>query len=209
MKPGEMFQEIEFHLLSDERPSEYLEKASEAEIFSRYPYELLKKMKKTSQSPKYHPEGNVWIHTMMVVDVAARYRMKSENPRVFMWAAFLHDIGKPSTTRLRKGKITSYDHDTVGEGLAREFLKEFTADETFIEEVCGLVRYHMQILFVSKSTEKSRIQEMKRCVDIREAAMLGFCDRIGRAHVDVRKEKESIQRFLKACGVSDVGFEMV
>lgn len=203
MKLEEMFEEIDTHLLEDERPSEFLEKASESEVFLHFPFEMLHRMKKTKQSPKYHPEGNVWIHTLMVVDEAAKRRGQSDEPRSFMWAALLHDIGKPDTTRQKHGKITSYNHDREGERLAKEFLEIFTDDGAFIKAVCGMVRYHMQILFVAKKLELAELDEMKKRVDLREISLLGLCDRMGRDGVDVEKEKESVQAFLMACAVED------
>ncbi len=71
-------------------------------------------------------------------------KILSENPKVFMLAAFLHDIGKPPTTRNRKGKITSYDHDKVGSRMAKEFLQEVHEDNHIIDQVMNLVRWHMQ-----------------------------------------------------------------
>ncbi len=71
----------------------------------------------TGQSPQHHPEGSVWNHTLLVVDEAAKIKEQSADPRTFMWAALLHDLGKPSTTMRRKSKITSYDHDKVGAQL--------------------------------------------------------------------------------------------
>lgn len=46
------------------------------------------------QNPKYHPEGNVFIHTMMVIDEGAINREKSNDKRAFMWSLLLHDVGK-------------------------------------------------------------------------------------------------------------------
>lgn len=208
MRPEELFDEIDKHLLSDERPSEYIEKAGKTELFSQPPFNLLICMKKTKQSPRYHPEGSVWIHTMMVVDEAAKRRKYSTNPRVFMWTALLHDIGKPPATRIRNGKITSYNHDSEGEKLAREFLSAFTDDETFIEAVCGLVRYHMQILFVAKGMSHAQLKEMSRRADVREEALFGYCDRMGRTGVDAEKERENVRKFLRACGVPVTDFMM-
>jgi putative nucleotidyltransferase with HDIG domain len=48
---------------------------------------------------------------LLVVDEAAKRKAYSTDQRVFMWAALLHDIGKPASTRLRKGRITAYNHD--------------------------------------------------------------------------------------------------
>ena len=204
MSSEKMFRGIEKSLLLDKRPSQYLEKAGRTEMFHQPPFQLLDRLKKTKQSSQYHPEGSVWIHTMMVVDVAAELRIDSRNPRVFMWAALLHDIGKPSTTRIRRGRITSYNHDLAGEKLTREFLEALTKDEEFIAAVCGLVRYHMQILYVLKGMDQEKLKEMKSRVDIREAALLGFCDRMGRGGADKEMEKENIKKFLLACGMPEI-----
>jgi len=160
---------------------------------------MLYKLKETEQSPIYHPEGNAWNHTMLVVDEAAKLRNKSRDERVFMWAALLHDIGKAETTKNKKGKITAYNHETVGADLCVKFLQEFTTDDTFIQKVKGLVRWHMQILHVVKDMPFADIKSMKEEKDIREVALLGFCDRMGRTNVDTIKEKNNIIMFLEKC----------
>jgi len=192
----EVFKDIEKHLLYDETPSSYLNYISETAPFEEYPFKWLKDMKSTMQSPKYHPEGSVWNHTMLVVDEAAKERHKSKNMRVFMWAALLHDIGKPGTTKVRKGRITSYDHDKLGAKLAKEFLKEFSQDSEFIEEVSNLVRWHMQILFTLNGLPYGDIEEMKKHTDVEELALLGFCDRMGRTGANRDEEIKNIDLFL-------------
>lgn len=201
LKQSELFLEIEQHLLKDQKPSEYLEKLYDNPIFKQHPFEMLYVLKKTEQSPKYHPEGNVWNHTMLVVDKAAKVREYSKNQRVFMWAALLHDIGKPPTTRKRKGKITSYDHDKAGAKLAEQFLLTFTEEENFISGVCGLVHYHMQILYVVKGLSFADIDNMKKNVDIDEVALLGLCDRLGRGKENLEEEKENVMEFLRKCSL--------
>lgn len=52
----------------------------------------------THQRPDYHPEGNVWNHTMLVLDHAAEVKGETSWPLAFMWSALLHDIGKPLVT---------------------------------------------------------------------------------------------------------------
>lgn len=194
-----LFEVVEEHLLQDEKPSIYLNNLYFEPEFSRYPWNLLKQLKKTEQSPTHHPEGNVWNHTMLVVDEAARIKNQSKNPRAFLWGALLHDIGKPSATRVRKGKITAYDHDKVGEKIAGEFLRSFTEDEEFIETVCNLVRYHMQILFVVKQMPFADIKGMKQRTDIQEIGLLGLCDRLGRGTGKRKEEADNILRFLEIC----------
>ncbi len=195
--------ELQRHLLQDEQPSQYLNDIACKPEFTGYPYTMLLKQRGTEQSPVHHPEGTVWNHTLLVVDEAAKVRNQSKNPTAFMWAALLHDIGKPDTTQVRKGKITSYDHEKVGERLAREFLSSIGLDAALIDEICGLVRYHMQILYVVNHLRFADIEGMREHTDIREIALLGRCDRLGRIGYDRKKEEENIRLFLTRCNISD------
>ncbi|OAA91395.1 HDIG domain-containing metalloprotein [Clostridium ljungdahlii] len=199
MNLNRLYLNIEYHLLNDSKPSDYLKELYNDPLFQQYPFDMLYKLNITKQSPKYHPEGTVWNHTLLVVDEAANVKSKSKNQKVFMWAALLHDIGKPSTTKDRNGKITSYEHDKVGAALSKEFLLFFTEDTNFIEEVCELIKYHMQILFVVNNLPFADIQGMKEHTDIHEVALLGLCDRIGRLNSDRKKEQHTINQFLKKC----------
>ncbi len=191
--------EINNHLLMDDKPSEYFNSILEVPVFKKHPFFMLYNLKTAEQSPIHHPEGNAWKHTMLVLDYAAEEKRKSKNEKVFMWAALLHDIGKPPTTKIRKGKITSYDHEKVGAVMAKEFLEEFTTDEKFIKKVCALVRWHMQILHVARDMPFRNIKAMKEETDVNEVALLGYCDRMGRKNPDVEKEKQNIALFLKKC----------
>lgn len=195
----DIFSELNIHLLQDEQPSLYINEISETPVIKQYPLDMLKNLKRTMQSPKHHPEGNVWNHTMLVVDEAAKVKIESQDRKVFMWSALLHDIGKPDTTRERKGKITSYDHDKLGAELARKFLREFTDEEVFIDKVVELIRWHMQILFVVNNLPFSDVRSMKKKTDIKEVALLGLCDRLGRLGANRSEEERNIKMFLQKC----------
>ncbi|MDP4181909.1 MAG: HD domain-containing protein [Bacillota bacterium] len=198
---NDLFSEIYEHIINDERPSEFLNEIAKEPEFEKYPFNMLKKLKETKQSPKYHPEGSVWNHTMMVVDEAAKFKDMSRNKKAFMLAALLHDIGKYDTTKVRNGKITSYNHDKYGAELTRKFLNEFSEDNELIDNVVVLVRWHMQILFATNDLPFADLDRMKKEVDLREIALLGLCDRLGRLGADSVKEKNNIQTFLQKCGV--------
>lgn len=191
------YEEINQHLMEDRVPSVYINRISMEAAFNEHPLNMLLKLKSTEQSAKYHPEGSVWNHTMLVVDEAALVREESRDAKVFMWAALLHDIGKPSTTKKRKGKITSYDHDTVGAKLVKKFLEAFTNDEEFITKVEGLVKYHMHMLYVLKNLPYGDPQMMLKEVDPYEIALLWRCDRLGREGVDRQAEEENYKQFSK------------
>ncbi len=200
MEALELYLNINEHLLNDRLPSQYFNQIFNEPTFKDYPFEMLHRLKDTKQSPKHHPEGDVWNHTMLVVDQAAGLKDKSKDQNVFMWGALLHDIGKPATTRMKKGRITAYDHDKAGEQLAVDFLSCFTEDKGFIGEVSKLVRWHMQILFVVNDLPFADVDAMKSQTDINEIALLGLCDRLGRTNVDLRAEEKNIQVFLEKCG---------
>jgi len=195
------FLEFEKHLMEDEEPSKYFNNLIKSgEYPKEYPFDMISNLIKTEQNLEYHPEGNVWNHTMMVVDEAAKRRHSSEKPRVFMWAALLHDIGKGPTTKVRKGKITSYDHDEVGERMAREFLEFFNQEEEFIIQVAALVRWHMQLLFVVKDLPWENVERMDEETSIEEVALLGRCDRLGRGNMNratIEKEEKNVKIFLE------------
>ncbi|HKM01754.1 MAG TPA: HDIG domain-containing protein [Sedimentibacter sp.] len=193
--------EINNHILLDEQPSIYLNTIVNTKMFKEHPFHMLYKLKETEQSPIHHPEGNVWNHTMLVLDWAAKLKNKSQNEKIFMWAALLHDIGKAETTKNKKGKITAYNHETVGADLCVKFLQEFTTDKNFIKEVKNIVRWHMQILHVVKDMHFANIKAMKEETDINEVALLGFCDRMGRTNVEQAKEENNIKIFLQKCSI--------
>ncbi len=191
----ELFDEMTRHLLEDDKPSYYINKQAGEGGLAEHPFSMLLKQKDTQQEPKHHPEGNVWKHTMLVVDEAAKVRVRSNEPKVFMWAALLHDIGKPDTTKRRGGKLTSYDHDKVGERLAAEFLEQCLKDREFIKSVAVLVRYHMHILYVLKNLPYADMKGLLRSVDVNELALLCLCDRLGRGKADEKAEHQHYEAF--------------
>jgi putative nucleotidyltransferase with HDIG domain len=116
-----------------------------------------------------------------------------------MWAALLHDIGKPATTKIRKGRITAYDHDKVGAELTRDFLSAVGENDLFVDKVANLVKFHMQLLYVVNNLPFKDIVGMKRDADIREVALLCLCDRLGRSGADRTEEEEQVKVFVKMC----------
>ena len=191
------FENITAHLLIDEKPSFYLEGLSQKGYLNEPPLSMLQRLRDTKQSPKYHPEGSAWNHTMLVLDEAAKVREKSRNKEVFMWSALLHDIGKPATTKVRKGRITSYDHDKVGEGMSREFLLFYDCERRFIDSVAAMVRYHMHMLYVLRKLPYADMTGLLKRVDIYDLALLCLCDRLGRTNADPIEEDKDYKEFLQ------------
>lgn len=166
----------------------------------QYPFTLLTDLIGLEQSPVHHPEGDVWNHTMLVVDNAAQMQRLSKEPRALMWAALLHDIGKKETTKLRKGRITAYDHDKAGQRLAMSFLRECAQSGEFAEQVGALVRWHMQALFATKNLPFFNPKAMNAQTDVNEVALLCLSDRLGRGPVtaeQLEREQQQIASFVE------------
>jgi putative nucleotidyltransferase with HDIG domain len=197
------FCEFEKHLLNDHKPSLYFRTlAKNGLLADTYPFTMLEDLQRVEQQPEFHPEGNVWEHTLLVVDMAAEGRHLSKNPRVLMWASLLHDLGKAPTTKVRRGKITSYDHDIHGARLAAEFLKALTDDEEFINHVSQMVRWHMQILYVNKNLPIADVDKMLTEVPLGEIALISLCDRLGRGNMNEKtkqKELANVKSFVQQC----------
>lgn len=193
MKLQEKFNEIEKHLLEDDKPSVYLNELKSSGELSVEPFNWLISLEKIEQSPKHHPEGDVWVHTMMVVDKGVTYREHVEDKKVFMWSLLLHDLGKRSTTKLRNGRWTSYDHDKVGRKDAYDFLSCFNLDEEFKTKVSILVRYHMHLLFIMNKLPYGDIKGMKKEANLHDLSYVFLSDRLGRGGMD-KEEIEKVEK---------------
>ena len=201
MNRKETFDEIDKHLLEDSNPSVFLKKLyDEGGIFPD-----IADLAKLEQEPKYHPEGNVFNHVMLVVDEAARLRDKSDDARALMWAALFHDIGKLTTTKKRKGRWTSYNHDKEGSEKVSEFMELFHQDEEFVKKVSNLVKYHMHYLYVEKNLPFADIQGLVKETSVNDLYLLSIADRCGRGgltesersniEISVDEFKRKIKRF--------------
>ena len=97
------------------------------------------------QDPKWHPEGDVWNHTLLCLDAFARRRTGDAHEDLVVGLAVLcHDFGKPATTRPQNGHIRSLGHDEAGVASTLSFLRRLTREERLLREVPPLVKCHMQ-----------------------------------------------------------------
>ncbi|MBQ9727310.1 MAG: HD domain-containing protein [Kiritimatiellae bacterium] len=106
------------------------------------------------QDPVFHPEGDVWTHTLLAVDAAARLGATPlrgcapaarEDRLAVAVAALCHDLGKPAATaRGEDGRIHAYDHENLGVPLARGFCLRLWNQEKFADLVSRLVAFHMR-----------------------------------------------------------------
>ena len=190
----ELFLKVDDILLNSDKPSVEIRKLINEGEFNQKPFIKVKNLEDIEQNLVHHPEGNVLNHTLLVIDKACEYKEQSKDKRVFMWAAFLHDLGKLTKTKKRKGRITAYGHDLQGEILSRQFLHQVTEDEKFINEVCILVKYHMQPLFYDKKLPYFREKEIINDSDYKEISLLSLADRLGRLSLCEEKVKQEEKR---------------
>lgn len=198
----EIYKKIDHILLFSDKPSSDINEIREQFKELPNPLNFIDELEKIEQELKYHPEGNVFNHTMQVLDLAAQKKDKSEDKRAFMWAALLHDIGKIRATKMRKGKITAYNHDKIGEEMAEKFLEFFNEDKNFINKVKAIIRWHMQPLFIIKDLPFKDIENMKKDVDPKEIYLISLCDRMGRGPLTEEQKyeiKNQLKRFLYLC----------
>jgi poly(A) polymerase len=113
------------------------------------------KLKGIDQPPQYHPEGDVWIHTRMLLD-----HLPAGSSATLAWGMLLHDIGKPATFTppdpAKPGdRIRFNGHVEVGVAMARVILNRFRFSNEDCEQVLALVQHHMQFGDVMKMKEST------------------------------------------------------
>ncbi len=110
-----IFGEIEKLLLRSRRPSIGLGLLREWGLLPAVAPELVPLLT-TPQDPEWHPEGDVWTHTLMAVDQAVALADGLDGPRALavMLGTLCHDLGKPGTTEMREGRLRSYGHEEAG-----------------------------------------------------------------------------------------------
>jgi poly(A) polymerase len=107
-------------------------------------------LKGVEQPPQYHPEGDVWTHTMMLLEGLEKGCSKS-----LAWGVLLHDIGKPPTFRVAPDRIRFDHHAEVGTRMAEAICRRLRFSNDITEQVAALVANHMRFGDVKKMKEST------------------------------------------------------
>jgi poly(A) polymerase len=139
------------HAVSRERIREELTKML-TEGHARRAFELLdetdllaqvlpevSRMKGVAQPPQYHPEGDVWIHTLMLLE-----QLEAGCAMTLAWGALLHDVGKPPTYREAPDRIRFDGHVEVGVAIGAEICRRFRFSNDETHQIVALIEHHMQ-----------------------------------------------------------------
>ena len=135
--------ELEKALLKAERPSLFFEELRRMGQLGVW-FPELQALIGLPQNPAFHPEGDVWVHTMQVLDEAARLRAEAKEPLWFMLAALCHDLGKAVSTECIDGVLHAYGHEKLGLPLAEAFLHRLTRETKLTQYVLNMTQLHMK-----------------------------------------------------------------
>lgn len=141
--------EIEKLLIKAKRPSIGIKWLYDLGVTKQI-FPELEAMVDVPQEPEWHPEGDVDVHTMMVIDEARKLIDHLDRPRqvAVMLGALAHDFGKPTTTEFVDGRMRSRGHDEAGVEPTISFLERlgiFTLDGYDVRnQIIQLVRYHLK-----------------------------------------------------------------
>jgi tRNA nucleotidyltransferase (CCA-adding enzyme) len=195
--------EIEKLLLQASRPSAGFAIALELGVIDRL-FPELKALVDCPQEPEWHPEGDVWIHTLMVIDQARQRIDDLEHPHrvAVMLGAVCHDLGKPPTTAVIDGRIRSMDHEQAGLEPARAVMDRLNVHTIsgfdVRAHVLGIVAHHLKPLAFFKSATPvgdGAFRRLAQKVDLELLARVAESDCLGRTgNFDCRGIRWFLQR---------------
>jgi tRNA nucleotidyltransferase (CCA-adding enzyme) len=180
--------EMEKLLLEAERPARGFELALELGVVARL-FPELEALVGCEQEPDWHPEGDVWVHTLLVIDEARTRIDDLDRPQqvALMLGAVCHDLGKPATTAFIDGRIRSRNHEEAGVEPTHAFLDRVNVHTMtgydVRHQVVGLVAQHLKPGMWHKSTDDvgdGAFRRLARKVDLELLARLAKSDCLGR-----------------------------
>lgn len=188
--PGErVMGELEKALLKAARPSIFFEELRKMNQLSLW-FPELAALSGIPQNPIYHPEGDVWTHTMQVLDEAAALRAEAKEPLWFMLSALCHDFGKADATEEKSGVLHAYGHEKKGLPLVQRFLARITNEVKLTKYVLNMTELHMQPN--KKAREASHVKSFMGMFDLsvcpEDLLLLAKADHLGRLGAGMQRE---------------------
>lgn len=174
-----VFAEMKKALLHAPQPDVFFRVLAQADALEPW-FAEVNALRGVPQNPIYHPEGDAFEHTMLVVREAAALR--GEVGEGFMLAALTHDLGKAVTTRLNdKGAWASIGHETAGVPLVNALLERLCAGKQAQAYCASLCRLHMRVhtCYYQKARVSRTHLLFDACPWPRDLALLAVCDARG------------------------------
>jgi tRNA nucleotidyltransferase (CCA-adding enzyme) len=179
-------------LLKAKKPSLGFELMRELGILQYFPE--LQNIVGVPQDPTWHPEGDVWIHTMLALDcMVEELEGRGEKEKLkLMFAILCHDFGKSSTTAFdeEKGRLRAIGHEEAGVEPTQNFLYRLTDEHDFIKSILPLIQYHLAPSQFYNNNAKSRaIRRLATKVNIEELVVVAKADFLGRRTKEALSKK--------------------
>jgi predicted kinase len=169
-------------------------------------FDWIRDMKQVPQDPKHHAEGNVFIHTMMVLNALISLEeynaLSKEEQSIMIAAVLLHDVEKRSTTEIRSdGSIISPGHSRKGEKTARYLLyTEYSAPFATREKICALVRHHgLPIWIFEKPDPLKALLRASLQIPMKLLYLIAKADMLGRICEDQQEMLDRVELFAEYC----------
>jgi len=130
-------------------------------------------MKGVEQPPQFHPEGDVFVHTLIMLAM-----LPPGCSRTLAWGVLLHDVGKPPTFRVGEDRIRFDGHVEIGEKMAQEICRRLRMSNEDTQQILALVANHMRFADVQRMKE-STLKRFLRLRDFHEHLELHRIDCLG------------------------------
>lgn len=139
-----IYTELEKALLKSKKPSVFFNTLRQMNQLSVW-FPEVESLINVPQSSEYHQEGDVYTHTMLVLDtLAISHRDTAENSMGLMLSALCHDMGKVKATTIENGEIHSYKHEMYGTEIAFNAMCRITDEHDIINYVLNMTENHMR-----------------------------------------------------------------
>lgn len=192
-----VFEEFKKLFLKSKRPSIGFELLKNLGILKHFPE--LEVLVGCIQDKEYHPEGDVWVHTLMTIDELAKIKTGVEYRDLYLFYGILcHDLGKPFCTQEINGHITSYKHEALGVEPTQTFLQRLTNEKKFIEKVVPLVKNHLAPFQLYKAEFSTKaVKRLSLKCNIEDLCLICLADCKGRTIPDKDKCDKAIEWVLE------------
>jgi len=108
------------------------------------------RMKGVEQPPQFHPEGDVWVHTLLLLE-----QLEPGCSATLAWGALLHDVGKPPTFRRDPDRIRFDGHVEIGVAMGAEICRRFRFSNEETKQVLALIENHMRFMDAQRMKEST------------------------------------------------------
>lgn len=189
-------------LLLSPKPSLGLMVLKETEALDLFPE--LKSLINCPQEYEWHPEGDVWVHTLMAMDEARELLLfeglTHEEELIIMAGVLCHDLGKPLTTKEEDGRIKSKGHEEAGVEPTETLLTSFGFGPNFIADVVPLVKDHLKPHQLYKKRDEvtdGAIRRLAKRVNIGRLLFVAKADFCGRTTAEALLKEDPSFDWLK------------